>query len=131
MRNRVLAVVSSSVALSLLALSAVRSQDAIIADPVTAYPDNYRVLFEDERVRVLEFRLAKGAREEFHRHPANVAVFLGEFKIRFRLPDGTTAMRDARLGDVAYSAQPVVHSPTNIGDTDARGILIELKEPRR
>jgi hypothetical protein len=99
-----------------------------IPDPVSAYPDNYTVLFEDERVRVLDFRLARGASEAFHRHPPNVAVFLGEFKIRFRLPDGKTALREAHVGDVGYSSEAVIHSPTNIGDTDAHGILIEFKQ---
>lgn len=113
------------------ASTALQGQDAInpLPDPVAAYPDNYTVLFEDERVRVLDFKLAKGASEEFHRHPPNVAVFLGEFKIRFQLPDGKMAVRDAHPGDVAYSDQPVIHSPTNIGETDAHGILIELKQP--
>ena len=95
-------------------------------DPPTLYPDNYRVLFENDRVRVLDFRLAKGAHEDTHRHPAHVAVFLGEFRIRFMLPDGTTAIRDAHFGDVAYS-DGVVHASENIGDNDAHGLLIELK----
>lgn len=118
-----------------LAAAATRSQDVDagnpLPDPVAAYPDNYRVLFEDERVRVLDFTLARGASEAFHRHPPNVAVFLGEFKIRFQLPDGKTALREARTGDVGYSSEPVIHSPTNIGDTDAHGILIEFKQAVR
>ena len=97
-------------------------------DPLEAYPQNYTVLVENERVRVLDFRLAKGASEDFHRHPANVAVFLGEFKIRFTFPDGHTAIRDAHAGDVGYS-ESVVHASQNIGDSDAHGILIELKQP--
>ncbi len=95
-------------------------------DPLATYPENYRVLLENERVRVLDFTLRKGATEVFHRHPANVAVFLGEFKIRFTFPDGRTAIRDAHPGDVGYS-EAVVHASENIGATDAHGILIELK----
>jgi len=108
--------------------TAVRSEDQAPPDPVPMYPENYTVLFEDEHVRVLDFRLRKGDTEVFHRHPPNVAVFLGEFKIRFQLPDGTTALREARTGEVAYSNKPVIHSPENIGGTDAHGILIELKQ---
>lgn len=118
-----------------IAAAASRSQGEGAAnplpDPVAAYPDNYTVLFEDARVRVLDFKLAKGASEAFHRHPPNVAVFLGEFRIQFKLPDGKTAMREAHLGDVGYSSEPVIHSPTNIGDTDAHGILIEFKQTGR
>ncbi len=97
-------------------------------DPVPMYPENYKVLFENDRVRVLDFRLAKGAREQSHAHPANVAVFLGEFTIRFTFPDGTTAIREGRPGVVGYS-EAVTHASENIGDTDAHGVLVELKAP--
>lgn len=97
-------------------------------DPVPLYPENYTVLFENERVRVLDFRLKNGATEKSHAHPAHVAVFLADFKIRFALPDGKTAIRDAHVGEAAYS-EPVTHASENIGGTDAHGILVELKTP--
>ena len=30
-------------------------------DPVPLYPENYKVLFENDRVRIVDFRHAKGA----------------------------------------------------------------------
>ena len=97
-------------------------------DPVPRYPGNYTVLVENNRVRVLDFRLRRGDSEELHSHPAHVLYVLEPFKIRFRLPDGRTAMREAKAGDVLFS-EAVTHSPTNVGDTDAHCILIELKTP--
>jgi len=98
-------------------------------DPVPLYPNNYKVLFENERVRVLDFVLRKRDHEKAHFHPANVAVFLADFTIRFTLADGTTRMRVGRPGDVAWS-DDIVHEPVNVGDTDAHGILVELKDPK-
>lgn len=95
-------------------------------DPVPLYPDNYKILFENDQVRVLDFKLRKGDSEKAHFHPANVAVFLADFKIRFTLPDGTTRMREGHPGEVGWS-DAIVHAPVNVGDTDAHGILIELK----
>jgi quercetin dioxygenase-like cupin family protein len=118
-----------SLLIGALTIAAVPPQDPPAPDPLVMYPDNYTVIAENDRVRVLDFRLRKGATEEFHRHPANVAVFLGEFRIRFTFPDGRTAIRDARPGDVGVSETPVVHASENIGETDAHGILIELKDP--
>jgi quercetin dioxygenase-like cupin family protein len=97
-------------------------------DPVPLYPENYKVLFENDRVRVVDFRVRKGATEKSHSHPTHVAVFLADFKIRFTLPDGQTRIRDAKPGEVAYS-DPTVHASENIGGTDAHGILVELKTP--
>jgi quinol monooxygenase YgiN/quercetin dioxygenase-like cupin family protein len=99
---------------------------ALAQDPVPLYPDNYKILFENDRVRVLEFILRKGATEKFHHHPAVVTYVLSPFKIRFTFPDGTAKVREAKAGDVLFG-EPVVHSPLNIGETDARGILVEMK----
>ena len=69
---------------------------AAAQDPVPLYPENYRVLLENERVRVLDFRLARGAREDAHAHPAHVVYVLAPFRIRFAFPDGRTGMREAK-----------------------------------
>jgi quinol monooxygenase YgiN/quercetin dioxygenase-like cupin family protein len=95
-------------------------------DPVPRYPRNYKVLVENDRVRVLDFRLRKGDSEELHAHPAHVLYVLEPFRIMFKLPGGRTTVREARAGDVLYS-DAVIHSPTNVGQTDAHGILVELK----
>ena len=104
------------------------STAALAQDPVPIYPDNYKVLLENDKVRVLQFTLRKGATENFHSHPAAVTYVLTPFKIRFRFPDGTERIREAKAGDVLYG-EAVTHSPLNIGDTDAMGILVEMKSP--
>ncbi len=97
-------------------------------DPLALYPENYRVLLENDRVRVLDFRLARSATEKMHTHPAHLAVFLEDFTIRFTLPDGSHALREGRPHQIAWS-DGVAHSSENIGLSDAHGILVELKEP--
>lgn len=96
-------------------------------DPVPLYPENYKVVLENERVRVLDFQLKKGAKEDFHAHPAAVTYVLAPFKIRFTFPDGTTRIREAKAGDVFYG-DALTHASENIGDTDAHGLLIEMKQ---
>ena len=118
-----------SILVALLSLSrAAGAEPAAALDPLASYPDNYRVIFENDRVRVLDFRLAKAAREQSHGHPEHVAVFLEDFRIRFTLPDGSTALREARPHQVVWS-DAVVHASENIGASDAHGILVELKTP--
>lgn len=96
-------------------------------DPLALFPANYRLRFANEHVRVLDFKLAKGASETTHEHPRHVAVFLTDVKIRFTLPSGETRLREAKAGDVAYS-EATAHASENIGASDAHGILIELPE---
>lgn len=116
-------------ALSALLTAASAHAEPPAPDPVAAYPDNYRVLLENDRVRVLDFRLGKGASEKSHAHPAHLAVFLEEFTIRFTAPDGKQSLREARPHHVSWS-EPTVHASENIGLGDAHGILVELKPPR-
>ena len=97
-------------------------------DPLSLYPENYRVLLENDRVRVLDFRLARGATEKMHTHPAHLAVFLEDFTIRFTLPDGSHALREGHPHQISWS-DGVTHASENIGASDAHGILVELKEP--
>ncbi len=106
----------------------VLSAGSVAQDPVPIYPDNYKVLLENDKVRVMQFTLRKGATEDFHSHPAAVTYVLTGFKIRFRFPDGSERIREAKAGDVLYG-EAVTHSPLNIGDTDAMGILVEMKNP--
>lgn len=118
MRNGVLLVACSAM---LSAVSTVAAQD-----PVPLYPENYKVLVENDRVRVLDFMLRKGGTEKSHTHPAHVVYVVAPFKIRFTFPDGRTAIREAKAGDVLFS-EAVTHATENIGGTDAHGILVELK----
>jgi quinol monooxygenase YgiN/quercetin dioxygenase-like cupin family protein len=105
-------------------MASARSQQ----DPLTLYPENYKVLVENDRVRVLDFKLKQGAKEKSHMHPAHVVYVLTGFKIRFTFPDGKTAIRETKTGDVLFS-EATIHASENIGTTDAHGILVELKTP--
>ena len=99
---------------------------AAAQDPVPLYPDNYKVLLENDRVRVLDFQLRKGAKEDFHAHPAAVTYVIAPFKIRFTFPDGSTRIREAKAGEVFYG-DALTHASENIGETDAHGLLVEMK----
>lgn len=118
MRDRVLLVACTAM---LSAVSRVAAQD-----PLPIYPENYKVLVENDRVRVLDFMLRKGGTEKSHSHPAHVVYVVAPFKIRFTFPDGRTALREAKAGDVLFS-EAVTHATENIGSSDAHGILVELK----
>ena len=99
-----------------------------MADPTTTDPDKYTVVFENERVRVLEYRDAPGQRTSPHDHPDSVMVTLSNFDRR--LVGGGGESRDVTLqpGQVRWlDAQ--THSGENIGDTPTHVLFVELKEP--
>jgi len=99
-----------------------------VAEPTHTDPDKYKVVFENERVRVLEYLDEPGQRTSPHDHPDSVMVTLSGFDRR--LYDAEENSRDVRIepGEVRWlSAQ--THSGENIGETPTHVVFVELKEP--
>ena len=97
-----------------------------MADPIETDPDKYRVVFENERVRVLEYRDEPGQHTTPHTHPDSVMVTLSGFDRRLTRGDGE--QRDVTLesGMVRWlDAQ--THSGENIGKTATHAVFVELK----
>ena len=96
-------------------------------DPVGTNPDHYRVVFENDRVRVLEYTDAPGDRTTPHRHPDSVMHTLSSF--RRRLVSGDQA-REVELEAGTTGWLPAQeHHGENIGDTPTHVLFVELKEP--
>jgi hypothetical protein len=103
-------------------------EKATAPDPTVTDPDKYRTLFENERVRVLEYRDSPGDCTSPHYHPDFVLYALSSFKRTLTLPEkGVSATRDVKVGDIAWSGAQV-HIGENVGTTDTHVIMIELKE---
>ena len=96
-------------------------------DPVATNPEHYRVVFENERVRILEYTDQPGERTAPHNHPDSVMYTLSSF--RRRLVSGDV-QRDVELAEGSAGWLPAQqHSGENIGETPTHVIFIELKEP--
>lgn len=99
----------------------------VSSDPVITDPELYRVIFENERVRVLEYRDGPGDRTHPHAHPDTVMYTLSAFSRRL-VADGRQAEVHLPAGEVRWvSAQE--HAGENIGETVTHSLFIELKEP--
>lgn len=97
-------------------------------DPVVSNPTLYSVIFENERVRVLQYEDHPGQQTVPHGHPDSVMItqtafrrrlVAGEKSVDVELPAGAARWLDAQR-----------HSGENIGDTDTRCIFVELKDAR-
>ena len=99
---------------------------ALADDPVRTDGDKYTVKFENDKVRVLEYRDLPGQKTNQHRHPAFVLYALGPFKRTITLPDGKVLAREFKAGDVLYSEEQT-HIGENVGDTPTHIIMIEFK----
>ena len=111
-----------SAALWLLSMRA-RAQDAALVQP-----RSYRVVLENTKLRVLEFISRPGmgvCGSGLHSHPEHLTVVLTTATVRI-MQDGKTIISTAKAGDVFWSPA-VTHETENIGSTEARSLIIELK----
>ncbi len=123
MKNvRLLAVSVVSVTLLLVAVRTVRAQDM-----VKVAPKSCKVLLENDQVRVIRVATKPGEKIEMHSHPANIVYALASGKVKFTSPDGKTEERELKAGQAIWS-DAVTHSSENVGTTESRVLVIELKK---
>lgn len=94
-------------------------------DPTVTDPQLYKVVFENDRVRVLRYTDRPGDRTKPHQHPDSVLITLSDFRRRLTVGDRTV--------DVEKSPHEVIWNPAhthvgeNTGTTDTDVIFVELK----
>jgi beta-alanine degradation protein BauB len=108
--------------------------DTLAQDAARANPRGFTVLFENDRLRLLEFTSRPGlgiCGQGVHSHPAHLNIALTAIKARVVLPDGRKVVAENKAGDVFWE-DAVRHSVENIGGRDARAYMVEMKdEPAR
>jgi beta-alanine degradation protein BauB len=94
-------------------------------DPTSTDPDKYAVRFENDEVRVLEYRDEPGARTKPHHHPNSVMITMSGFDRRLTVGDQTLDVT-LESGEVRWlDAQE--HSGENIGTSPTHVFFVELK----
>lgn len=101
----------------------------MVKDPIQTNPANYRVVFENERVRVLEYVDSPGHSTTEHSHPDSVMITLSSF--RRRISSNGNSMEVELPAGVARWLPAQQHSGENIGATDTHTFFVELKESRQ
>lgn len=96
-------------------------------DPVQTNPEYYRVVFENDRVRVLEYTDEPGDISTEHHHPDSVMITATSFRRRLHAHGRSL---DVELLDGAVRWLPAQdHYGENSGTTPSHAFFVELKEP--
>jgi hypothetical protein len=104
------------------------TRDVFAQDAVTSDPRSFRVVVENERVRVIEFRSRPGlgvCGQGMHYHPERVTVSLTGAKVRVTNAEGRSRVREVPPGHVSFEPA-VTHATENIGGSGTRTYMIEL-----
>jgi beta-alanine degradation protein BauB len=96
------------------------------ADPGKVAADAYKVVLENDHIRLLDLRAKAGSKIPMHAHPAYVAYSVTDVKAKFTDGTGKTQEVNNKAGEAVWS-EPETHAVA-IGSTDARVLVVELKQ---
>ena len=107
-------------------LVAASATTALAQDPAKAHANQYHVLADNARVRILHVSVPAGAKNALHDHPDHVAVVLTDSSIRFTDAAGKPAESTLKKGE-ALSVGAGKHAGENIGKGPLEAIIVEFK----
>jgi len=107
-------------------------ESALASDPVAVAPKSYRVVFENEMVRVLEYSNRPGLGPcgvGRHYHPRHLDIFLSEFSGQMTHEDGSVSKSKGKtkMGQVAWF-EAEWHEVETIDKSATRMLMVELKD---
>ncbi|MFZ3333042.1 MAG: hypothetical protein WA197_20560 [Candidatus Acidiferrales bacterium] len=104
-------------------------------DALVAAAANHTLLFENERVRVVQTRILPGDATPVHTHcwPSVLFVFASSDLVRFDergnvLMDTREAREPLKLHSPMWQERLPPHSVKNVGNAEFRGVQVELKD---
>jgi quercetin dioxygenase-like cupin family protein len=97
-------------------------------DGLVSSPANFKLMLENEHVRVLQYTLLPGALDHWHTHPPRVGYVLSGAKIRVTEADGSHQDYDEKTGDTYWGDFSPLHDTLNIGTTPYIALLVEVKD---
>lgn len=95
-------------------------------DPVKVAPNNFKVLLENDQVRVLDFHSKHGEKIGMHSHPNSAYYYISGTKTKFTSPDGKVEEREGTAGQAAWR-DAETHASEYIGPGESHVVLVELK----
>jgi beta-alanine degradation protein BauB len=110
------------VGMSILLLVVAKAQDPAKVDPA-----HYKVLLNNEYVRILEVRQKPGYKSPMHSHPHHAVYWLTSSTLKFTSPDGKTSTVQTKAGQVVWR-NAETHTVEITGKTTSHALDIELKK---
>jgi quercetin dioxygenase-like cupin family protein len=101
-------------------------QSSFAQDPVKVAPDKYKVIFNNDKVRVLDVHLKAGEKSPMHSHPNYIVYSFTNGSVKFTAKDGKTADVKMKAGECMWR-NAESHAVENTGKTEVHVLNIELK----
>ncbi len=96
-------------------------------DALEASPTNFKLLLDNEYVRVLEYTLNPGEKDQWHTHPAKSSYVASGGQLKVYLDNGEIINADEKTGTASWMDAVGKHYVENTGKTPVIIILTEIK----
>ena len=96
-------------------------------DAIKSSPANFKLLLENQYVRVLEYSLKPGEKDTQHTHPAKSSYVVSGGKLKVYLENDETIIADEVTGTASWMDYVGKHTVENIGTTTVTIVLTEIK----
>lgn len=103
-------------------------------DATQAQPQSFKVVLENDRLRVLEYVSRPGLAvcgSGMHTHPEHLTVVLTPGKVRIRTPDGKVTTTPETPAGLVFWSEAETHEVENVSGREMRSLIVELKLPKR
>lgn len=102
------------------------SSSAAAQDPATVSPGTYKVVLDNETVRVFRVSGPAGSKVPMHSHPDHLAIALAPGKVHIIPKEGKPETLDM-ANETAQYVPAGAHESANVGSAPLDAIVIELK----
>ncbi len=108
-------------------VSAQKQTGALNIDMVQTSPNQARVLTENEHVRVVEYSVKPGEKDVWHTHPPRSSYVISGGKVKVYTENDEPKISEVKTGASSWAGHSAKHYVENVGDTEIKIILTEIK----
>lgn len=98
-------------------------------DVMLVAKEHYKVLVDNENVRVVENTLKPGEKDARHTHPAGWYIVTKGGRMQVVFANGKKEMWEPKTGESGWSPAEDAHTSENVGTAPMTYILVEIKHP--
>jgi quercetin dioxygenase-like cupin family protein len=98
-----------------------------VFDALEAASNVYKLIMENDRVRVLDARFKPGEKAAMHMHPDHMVYIFNDGKLKLTPSKGKIQEVDLKAGQTIWM-DATSHAAENLGKSDAHLLVVELKE---
>ena len=96
-------------------------------DPVVVSSSKYKVLLENEFIRVVEYQVNPGEKDNWHTHPAKVSYVVNGGSLKITTEEGKSFVVEEEANSARWFGAVGKHYGENVGLTAVRIVFVEIK----